>query len=444
MAPGESPASDPEKNSSPDSGEAPRESSVPAGDASTDTAVALEPYDWLREFFPLFHELTKGDAGDFVLRCGLINELVAHPEDFWDHELLNREFSWLGPEKRNYVLRGLKDAGWLGLDPDRGYYITETGLVARQLLLFLQDQDARIDALGIPLMALEYYVSMGRSPLPVLAGMRQRLRQLVTRARDAIASGSPIAVLRARDYLERSLASSERVRGMLQRCDYGDREVLSEVNEIHRMLSRLHDYRSEMQRTLTAMGRQLLTLESGVTEAQLLEELLGRSTEELASLARSAFVPPLPGLCFILPDNAVAVAEQVLSRHFEDGEPVEAWESATHLPATYQAPRENKLLEDFVAELERIALSHRAVSLSRLVPREGRLTSLYRHHALSLVGLTGRPPVRRESPVGRLVRLPLDIRSTVEMEEIGAFGIERMSRGQVVPEGSEGKEGERG
>ena len=394
----------------------------------------LDPYEALRQFFPLLNELTKSGEDDFILRFAVIGELVARPREHWTHQDLEREFSWIDADRRGSIFRSFKESGWLALDPDRGYQLTPLAHVGHTLLTFLRRLQPEADALGLALYGLEFQLETGRDPLPLIAQVRQRLDHLLTRAADALNSGSLPVIAKTRDYLEESLAYSEKMRKVLARSDYSDPRALSEARAAHRSLSRLHDYRSELNRVITAMGRQLLTLAAGVTQEQVAAAFLDADLSELADLARKHFQPPAPGPLFLIPENVVAVAESVLRREIIEEQPVEPWGTIAKVRMVIEPARVNQALSDYVEELETIARGDAPVPLADLVPREAKAVSFFRLHLLSLLHRHG--GARRAGTIGRLVRLPLAIEGLGEETPVGRAGVASMTAGFIRSVGS--------
>ncbi len=420
----------------------------------------LAPYGDLRQFFPLFHELTKSGEEDFVLRLALIQEMVARPRESWSYDDLDREFSWIPGPKRNYLLRSLRDSGWLAQDPYDGYQLTEVAQVVCSFVAFLRGLDATGDSLGLAVLGLEYHLKNGRDPLPLVAQIRLRLAQLVDRADAALSSRSRPVIMRTRDYLEESLAYSADMRRVLASTDYADSRALREARAAHRLLARLHEYRSELNRLVVEMGRSLLTLSGGVTEEQIAEHFLNMDVKELAALARRHFHSPLPAWAYILPDILVSTAEDFLSKDLVAGEQVEPWGPVTEVQAASATRPSSKELEAFVAELTRYAedfgkqkaeqeqrqgqneeqgperpqtRAPASVPLTAFVPRGNRGTSYLRLHLLSLLQPLGKPVARRETAVGRLVRLPLKVETGPGEIPVREGGLVAMSPGTLGP-----------
>ena len=405
--------------------------------------ATLEPYDDLRQFFPLFHELTKSGEDDFILRLTLIEEMVARPRESWSYDDLDREFSWIPAAKRNYLLRSLRDSGWLAQDPYNGYQLTEVAHVVCSFVAFLRGLDATGDSLGLAVLGLEYHLKNGRDPLPLVAQIRLRLAQLLERADAALTSRSRPVIMRTRDYLEESLAYSADMRRVLASTDYADPRALREARAAHRLLARLHEYRSELNRLVAEMGHSLLTLSGGVTEEQIAEYFLNLDIKELAALARRHFHSPLSAWAYVLPDVLVSTAEDFLSKDLRAAEQVEPWGPVTEVKASSAARPSSKELEAFVAELSRYAEAFEAearsgampaaVPLTTFVPRENRGASYLRLHFLSLLQPLGKPVARRDTAVGRLVRLPLKVETGPGEIPVRQGGIAAMSPGTLGP-----------
>lgn len=399
----------------------------------------LDPYEALRQFYPLLNELTKSGEDDFVLRFAVIGELVARPREYWSHQDLEREFSWIEADRRGNIFRSFKESGWLSFDPDRGYQLTPLAHVGHTLLTFLRRLQPEADALGLALYGLEFQLETGRDPLPLIAQIRQRLEHLLTRAADALNSGSLPVIAKTRDYLEESLAYSEKMRKVLARSDYSDPRALTEARAAHRSLSRLHDYRSELNRVITAMGRQLLTLAGGVTQEQVAAAFLDADLSDLADLARKYFQPPAPVPLFLIPENVVAVAESVLRKEIIEEEPVEQWGTVERVRTVVEPARVNQTLSEYVSELEAIARAGRPVPLAEVVPRETKAVSFFRLHLLSLLQRHGgarhdgmkRSGARRDGAIGRLVRLALAIEDLGEEQPVGKAGVASMTIGFI-------------
>ncbi|MFN3431038.1 MAG: hypothetical protein ACK46X_13920, partial [Candidatus Sericytochromatia bacterium] len=222
----------------------------------TDQVEALRVHQGFHGLFPLFLALTRGanEAG-FVVRVTFIRELFAHMRDrYWDKDAMQRSLPWLSSDALDYLVGTFKTYGWLEFDRTKGYSWSELGVNAAAMLGMMAQGTPQRQEMGIALYGIEFCLQMGYDPLDVLYNLRSRFDSLAVLIMEALESHSEVKLLEVQDQLENCIALSQETRRVLDNLDLTRKDLQAEYQAIHLHLSQLHAYRSELLRSLTALG----------------------------------------------------------------------------------------------------------------------------------------------------------------------------------------------
>lgn len=379
-----------------------------------DDIDALISYKNLLIFYPLLNELTKVSENDFLIRISIVGEMARSKHTYWDKSTLDRIFSWLRQEKREYLISSLRNNQWLEYDRDKGYYLTDYGRTVNSILNLLTGLSQRPEDYGIEVSGLEYCINMGIDPSLVLGGLRSKLEEITKRMEEALSSHSQVIILEAREELDLCLKWSEKTREVLSKIDTRDPINLIEVNSIHHNLSLLHNYRSELQRSLTDIGRQFISLKGGITLIDITDYLMKTKISELGEVARGAVSLPIKKPIFLFEDGLISSTEAILIRDIIE-EKDEGWGSPEFPMEMPPVVEEEISLKPLLEDLEEILKSGSPKHLVEVVPRDSKEISFYRLSMLPLIG-EGREGEERKTISSQIKNLPLDVR--VEGEDM--------------------------
>lgn len=369
---------------------------------------ALQLNQGFHSLFPLFLALTKGaNEAAFVVRIAFIRELFAScRERFWDKDAMQRVMPWLSPDALDSLVSTFRQYGWLDYDRQRGYTWTEMGVNAAAMLGMLAQASPQRQEMGIALYGVEFCLQMGYDPLDVLYNLRARFDGLASLIMEALDSHSEVRLLEVQDQLDHCIALSQETRRVLDGLDLTRKDIQAEYQAIHLHLSQLHAFRSELLRTLTALGEQFVTLDGGINQVDITRMLIDADVEELAAIAEEAFRCP----AFIPPffDEAllVAAAEYQIHRELIELEE-EEWNEPVPV-STEAAPTGNReTIAEAVADLEAYARGKGKVPLFEYATVDDPALTMYRLSLLPLIGTPVAPGENQESPVQRLKLVPL-------------------------------------
>ncbi|MFP5503639.1 MAG: hypothetical protein ACLGIN_14205 [Candidatus Sericytochromatia bacterium] len=369
---------------------------------------ALQLNQGFHSLFPLFLALTKGaNEAAFVVRIAFIRELFAScRERFWDKDAMQRVMPWLSPDALDSLVSTFRQYGWLDYDRQRGYTWTEMGVNAAAMLGMLAQASPQRQEMGIALYGVEFCLQMGYDPLDVLYNLRARFDGLASLIMEALESHSEVRLLEVQDQLDHCISLSQETRRVLDGLDLTRKDIQAEYQAIHLHLSQLHAFRSELLRTLTALGEQFVTLDGGINQVDITRMLIDADVEELAAIAEDAFRCP----AFIPPffDEAllVAAAEYQIHRELIELEE-EEWNEPVPV-STEAAPTGNReTIAEAVADLEAYARGKGKVPLFEYATVDDPALTMYRLSLLPLIGTPVAPGENQESPVQRLKLVPL-------------------------------------
>ena len=395
-----------------------------------DDIDALISYKNLLIFYPLLNELTKVSEKDFLIRISIIGEMARSEHTYWDKDTLDRVFSWLRQEKREYLIGSLRNNQWLGYDRDKGYYLTDYGRTVNSILNLLTGLSQKPEDYGIEVSSLEYCINMGIDPSLVIGGLRSKLEEITRRMEDALSSHSQVIILEAHEELNLCLKWSMKTREVLSKIDTRDPRNLDEVNSIHHNLSLLHNYRSELQRSLTDIGRQFISLEGGITLIDITDYLMKSKISELGEVARGAVSLPIKKPIFLLEDGLISSTEAILMRDIIEVKD-EGWGNPEFPMELTPIVEEEISLKPLLEDLEEILESGSPKHLVDVVPRDSKEISFYRLSMLPLIG-EGREGEERKTISSQIKNLPLDIRVEGEdMVQVDSQYIYAISDGKI-------------
>lgn len=374
----------------------------------TDQVEALRLNSGFHSLFPLFLALTRGanEAG-FVVRVAFIRELFAHMrERYWDKDAMARVMPWLSSDALDYLVGTFKQYGWLEFDRTKGYCWSEVGVNAAAMLGMLAQTAPQRQEMGIALYGVEFCLQMGYDPLDVLYNLRSRFDGLAEMIMEALDSHSEVKLLEVQDHLEHCISLSQETRRVLDNLDLTRKDIQGEYQAIHLHLSQLHAYRSELLRSLTALGEQFLTLDGGINQLDITRMLIDASVDDLAAIAADAFrcpafIPPM-----FDPALLIAAAEYQLNRELIEVEE-EQWNEPVAAATVAQPTNNRETIAEAVHDLERFSLSKAPVPLYEYATVDDPALAMYRLSLLPLVGTPVAPGERIDSPVQRLKLVPV-------------------------------------
>ncbi|MNS38022.1 hypothetical protein D3C72_702600 [compost metagenome] len=379
----------------------------------TDQVEALRLHQGFHGLFPLFLALTRGanEAG-FVVRVTFIRELFAHMRDrYWDKDAMQRSLPWLSSDALDYLVGTFKQYGWLEFDRTKGYSWSELGVNAAAMLGMMAQGTPQRQEMGIALYGIEFCLQMGYDPLDVLYNLRSRFDSLAVLIMEALESHSEVKLLEVQDQLENCIALSQETRRVLDNLDLTRKDLQAEYQAIHLHLSQLHAYRSELLRSLTALGEQFVTLEGGINQLDITRMLIDADVKDLAEIAADAFrcpafIPPI-----FDPALLIAAAEYQLNRELIEVEE-EQWNEPVAAATVAVQVTNRETIAEAVADLERFALAKSQVPLFEFATVDEPALAMYRLSLLPLVGTPVAPGERVDSPVQRLKLVPVRMEVT--------------------------------
>ena len=381
----------------------------------TDNVEALRLNQGFHSLFPLFLALTRGanEAG-FVVRVAFIRELFAHMrERHWDKDAMSRVMPWLSADALDYLVNTFKQYGWLEFDRTKGYCWSEMGVNAAAMLGMLAQASPQRQEMGIALYGVEFCLQMGYDPLDVLYNLRSRFDGLAALIMEALESHSEVKLLEVQDQLENCIALSQETRRVLDNLDLSRKDLQGEYQAIHLHLSQLHAYRSELLRSLTALGEQFVTLEGGINQLDITRMLIEADVKELAEIAADAFrcpafIPPM-----FDPALLIAAAEYQLNRELIEVEE-EEWNEPVAAAQVAQPTNNRETIAEAVHDLETFSLAKGAVPLYEFATVDDPALAMYRLSLLPLIGTPVAPGERIDSPVQRLKLVPVRMEVNAE------------------------------
>ncbi|HSF40101.1 MAG TPA: hypothetical protein VLT87_09930 [Thermoanaerobaculia bacterium] len=262
--------------------------------SSPDEVDALAASRDLELFQPLLGSLAGRSARGFLVRAAALEALVRSLSSTFSADALEKTLHWLTGPVRKAVIQELFASGWLDSDRDAGHSVTEAGLCVYEMLSFFRRWLSEGDSLAPAVRAVRSALEEGLDPLGPLLSLRLRLFALRREIEAALATCSE-AVLRATaERIDGHLRQTEEIRALLDAVE--DQAAAEVVEEIGRLLARVHGAAAWLPGAIEEVRRQSLPLSAGLTLDSVFQEVARRSREELAAAGRAAllpvFVPP--------------------------------------------------------------------------------------------------------------------------------------------------------
>lgn len=398
---------------------------------------ALFPLLRAKESLATFTALFRGSDDDVLVRLLVLREIGQRGEQpLWSSQELNAHFAYLDDVKLKTVLHRLRDTDLLVWNPETSLYqISAHGrmaLSALSMLLRFSDEDG--GEIGYITSQLAAGQSLGRVADEDLHHLLSRLIELEDEFNRAVLSSSELRIRRAEKKLSSVLSWVEKGTGIMKiiaanpDLDPPTHRVAQKIGQVQSRMLRMS---SVFQRTLNQLERQKIHLgQSGLSTSDIHGWLRGMDLDALCDLQNDTLALPARLGC-LLGDIALDVAEYELMERLRETEADQT------LPPPHDAPRAGAMptteedlsrLMGFLGDLQRIET---ATPLHELVPAEDFAVSSYR---LSLASLLGDPESGAiDGAVADLARLPLTLRLTGDLVQVGRHGVASMSVGAMEP-----------
>lgn len=262
--------------------------------SSPDEVEALAATRDLEPFQPLLHALAGRSRRGFLVRVAALEAIVRSASSTFAASDLEGTLHWLAGPVRKAVLQELLRSGWLELDPDAGYRVTESGRCVYEMVAFLRQWLSGGDSLEPSVEAVRRALASGLDPSAPLHTLRLRLLALRREIEAALATCSEATLRRTAQRVDGGLRQSEEIRDLLDAVgDHAAREI---AGEIRGLLARVRGASAWLPGALDEVRRQSLPLEAGLTLDDVFRAVARRSREELAAVGQAAllpvFVPP--------------------------------------------------------------------------------------------------------------------------------------------------------
>ncbi len=400
---------------------------------------ALRPGRELACYVSLLRELVRGGEVDFVVRFGVLVELVCSESARWTSEQLGRMFAWLRPQERARVLKGLRRAGWLEM---RGteYQLTTEGSRIYSVLTSLLGSPPTAADLAIGVLEVEVARELGAEEDAPLRHLQHTLQCIIAETDDALASHSEVRIAQARQRLDRNLAWSVRARQLLDELELEDFSAYKTAQSIGRALSELHRRHGELQRALNAAARHATALDGHGLSLRDVTEFLMRCTPERIAQFASPYVRQGLRTRAAIADNLLAEAEAwfFLTERpdygagdgWVDGDPTEA-EPLDASNSSFEA------LAGFARVVETVEATGAPVPLREAVASEDWAHSAYRLTLLGLVGQGGADSPTDEGALDEHLRAvcnaAVDVDADGESERVYLDAFSEITRGALRP-----------
>lgn len=263
--------------------------------SSPDEVDALAAVRDLEPFHPLLHTLAGRSPRGFLVRAAALEALVRSLSSTFSPEGLERTLRWLAGPVRKAVIQELLRSGWLELDPDAGYSLTEAGRCVYEVLSFLRQWLSEDASLAPSVAAIRRALDEGLDPSIPLHVLRLRLLALRREIEAALATCSEAALRRTAERIDVPLRQTGEIRDLLQ--EVRDHAAVQGIaGEIRILLARVQGASAWLPEAIEEVRRQSLPLAAGLTLDDVFREVARRSREELAAVGHAAllpvFVPP--------------------------------------------------------------------------------------------------------------------------------------------------------
>src|SRR5260370_15888742 len=158
------------------------------------------------------------------------------------------------------------------------------------MLAFLRAR-LREDDLLPTVEGINYMLPLGVDPVRHLQLLRTRLEDLRSAMEVARNSHSEVILRGASERLQAALSLSKRIRLVLARVPLEMAESRRVAQEIHDLLSRLHDVGSDLHAAMTEVGRQYLHLVGGFTTSHIVATLMKMPMTDATSASKTELRP---------------------------------------------------------------------------------------------------------------------------------------------------------
>lgn len=389
-----------------------------------------------RPLLDAFITLFRGTDAEVLMRLLVLREIGQDAEaPRWTPESLRQRFGYLDPVKLETVIKRLRDNGLLVIGEDGRYQLSDLGRNAAasiaMLLRFGEEEDAELGFLTAQLAGLQ---AVGSVTAESLSHLLSKLNDLSWHFEDAIASGSEFRILDARRRLSangRWLARGTAILEQLLADPEVDFEIARIAQRIGLAQSRLARVDAAFQRALNKIQAQRVTLGgSGISSSDVAAWLRRQSAERIAELGADALVP-MPDLALLaggheLLDRAEAVFEEQRAPTVD----------GMSLPAADDTPQAAAPESEDLALLEhfnqRLARLNAPRPLAEVVAGGGFAAASYRLSLLAMLA-DGSQSAPDQGPIGRFMRLPLEVDFGDGLVVVEQDEIARISSGEIRP-----------
>jgi hypothetical protein len=386
-----------------------------------------------QELIPAY-ELLHGLAGrgelEFVVRTAALEALIASEHAHFSQHELNETLYWLDDDRKDRIVRALRDSSWLEYRPGAGDMITNAGRSVFEVLQLLRGKLESGELLPT-VASLEHAISVGKDPLGVLNTLRLLLAGDYAEIEDALATHSEVVLRATAKKIDEALSHSSRINALIDRIPRGTPRAWRSVREIHDQLSRLHGRVAELHGAITEVGRQYLRLTAGLTTQQIVAALIRKPKELLAAAGREALLPALAPPALLTTEALAYRAAAHFSRERIQAEQM-SWEEppemALNSRGQEQIPPE---VVAFLVELGAISNDGRTASFAQVIPHDNKTESFLRASLLPLA----RERRYAEGVAGRFSVLALDVHTEGDgwPTDLVASALAALTPGTVQP-----------
>lgn len=391
----------------------------------------LRARDLLGAFITLFH----GNEEQVLVRLLVLREIGRRgQEPRWSPQQLQAHFAYVNPVKLDTVLTRLRQNGLLLWDGDEGLYqIAETGrvaLAALSTLLAFAEEDAELGYLTAQAAGQQ---QVGRVSNETLQHLLARLNELHRTFEDALESQSEYQIKKAQTRLEAVFRwvqkGTEVMQGLLA-DETLSRRTLDQAQAIAMAQSRLLRLTGSFQRRLNQLQAQRVHLgQSGLTSSDIGEWLRIAGQADLAAMAVGMLrFPPQPSL--VTGPELLDIAEFELLGRERQTVQVAGLPDKQSAP-NVGAPEAERLFhaEALHALLAELGESGESADIRTIALADTYTETAYR---LSLLSLVGDSEAELDaSVVGDIVKLPLRLKASPEVELVDHPEVASISRGEL-------------
>ncbi len=396
----------------------------------TPLSELMQARDFLHAFITLFH----GNEEQVLVRLLILREIGARGhEPRWSPQQLEAHFAYVQPVKLKTVLARLRENGLLLWDGDDGLYqLAEAGrvaLAAISTLLAFAEQDAELGYLTAQAAGQQ---QLGQISNETLQHLLARLNELYAYFEAALESQSEFQIQKAQSRLEAVWRwvqkGTEIIRAMFA-DESLDRRTLDHVQAIGLAQSRILRLTGSFQRRLNQLQSQRVHLgSSGLTSTDIAEWLRSAPRNDLADMAAGMLrFPPQPA--FVTAAELVDIAEFELVEREREAALTPDMPEKVAAPEL-SAPNAERLFEA-EALYQQLAHIQGPATLAETVLADTYPETAYRLSLLSLLG--DAEAALEKSIVGEIVKLPLQLEQSSDIEALDHPEVALISRGILKP-----------